>query len=99
MPIISQIICDGCKAVKKEANHWYTLVISDTQEASLRPMAKSRAELFHADVAGVQYLCGRRCVSEALDRWMDGLTTREDSGVGGPAKCTYPAMPSARSVT
>jgi hypothetical protein len=75
MPIISQIICDGCRAVKKETNHWYTLVIRDKQEACPRPMAMTPVDLFQEDVAGVQYLCGRRCVSEALDRWMDGLTS------------------------
>ena len=74
MPIISQIICDGCQAVKKQANHWYTLVIEENQQASLRPMAMSPVELLKTDAGGIQYLCGRRCVAEALDRWMDHLT-------------------------
>ena len=74
MPLISQIICDGCQAVKKQTNHWYTLVIKDNEQACLRPMAASPAELFKADAVGIQYLCGRRCVAEALDRWMDRLT-------------------------
>ena len=74
MPIISQIICDGCQAVKKQTNHWYTLVINDKQEACLRPMAVSTVDLLKTDAAGLQYLCGRRCVVEALDRWMDSLT-------------------------
>jgi hypothetical protein len=74
MPIISQIICDGCQAVKKQANHWYTLVIEENQQVVLRPMAMSPVELLKTDAAGIQYLCGRRCVAEALDRWMDRLT-------------------------
>jgi hypothetical protein len=86
MPIISQILCDGCQAVKKQTNHWYTLVITDKQEACLRPMAMSPVDLFQADVAGVQYLCGRRCVSQALDRWMDGLTSVQF--VDGPSTGT-----------
>jgi hypothetical protein len=76
MPIISRIICDGCQAVKKETNHWYTLVINDKHEACLRSMAMSPVDLFTADASGVQYLCGRRCALEALDRWMDHLTAR-----------------------
>jgi hypothetical protein len=80
MPIISQIICDGCQAVKKQTNHWYTLVFNDKHEACLRPMGMSPAELFQADATGVRYLCGRRCVSESLDRWMDGLTALQDGG-------------------
>jgi hypothetical protein len=87
MPIISQILCDGCQAVKKQTNHWYTLFINDKHEACLRPMAMTPVELCQADVAGVQYLCGRRCVSEALDRWMDGLMAVQDSRSGGIAKC------------
>jgi hypothetical protein len=39
MPIISQIICDGCQAVKKQTNHWYTLVFTEEHQACLRPMA------------------------------------------------------------
>jgi hypothetical protein len=89
MPIISQILCDGCQAVKKQTNHWYTLVISDGHEACLRPMAMTPIELFQADAHGVQYFCGRRCVSEALDRWMDGLTALSgtDSRGGSIVKC------------
>jgi hypothetical protein len=75
MPIVSQIVCDGCQTVKKQTNHWYTLIINNKQEACLRPMARSLIEQLRADAAGVQYFCGRRCVNEALDRWMDDLTT------------------------
>ena len=74
MPIISQIICDGCQAVKKQTNHWYTLVINEDHEACIRPMAMTPIDLLKADAAGVQYLCGRRCVIGALDQWMDHLT-------------------------
>ncbi len=34
MPIISQIICDGCQAVKKETNHWYTLVLNQEHQTA-----------------------------------------------------------------
>jgi len=75
MPIVSQIVCDGCQAVKKETNHWYTLVIGDGHEACLRPMACTPSSLLQVKAPGaVQYLCGRLCAIEALDRWMDGVT-------------------------
>ena len=79
--------------MKKQTNHWYTLVISEQHEACLRPMAMSPAELFQAGAAGVQYLCGRRCVSEALDRWMDGLTSLQviDGRPNGAAKGDMPS--------
>jgi hypothetical protein len=73
---MSQIVCDGCQAVKKETNHWYTLVVGhDDHEACLRPMGFTPSALLQAGApAGVQYLCGRLCAIAALDRWMDGVT-------------------------
>ncbi|HKN86973.1 MAG TPA: hypothetical protein VJV04_08955 [Nitrospiraceae bacterium] len=70
MPMISQIICDRCGTVKKETNHWYTLVITD-EGAFIRTMALTRpgfAEIGSAQP--MQYLCGRLCAIEALDQWM-----------------------------
>jgi len=66
MPIISQIICDGCQAVKKQTNHWYTLVFNQEHQACLRPMEMTPAHLTESDARGIQYFCGRRCVGEAL---------------------------------
>lgn len=75
MPIMSQIVCDGCQAVKKETNHWYTLVIGHDHEACIRPMSFTPAALLQAGApAGVQYLCGRLCAVAALDRWMESAT-------------------------
>jgi hypothetical protein len=72
---MSQIVCDGCQAVKKETNHWYTLVVGHDHEACLRPMGFTPSALLQAGApAGVQYLCGRLCAIEALDRWMDAVT-------------------------
>lgn len=70
MPLISQIICDRCQAVKKETNHWYTLVITD-EGAFIRTMAMTRPGLLEAgSTQPMQYLCGRLCAIEALDQWM-----------------------------
>jgi hypothetical protein len=70
MPMISQIICDRCLAVKRETNHWYTLVVTD-EGAFIRPMASTRPCLSDADATQpMQYLCGRLCAIEALDHWM-----------------------------
>lgn len=74
MPIISQIICDGCQAVKKETNHWYTLVIDNDHQACLRPMALTPSNLLKPGGHGVQFLCGRLCAIGALDAWMDTMT-------------------------
>jgi hypothetical protein len=70
MPMISQVICDRCLAVKKETNHWYTLVVTD-DGAFIRPMALTRPGFSEAgSMQPMQYLCGRLCAIEALDHWM-----------------------------
>ncbi len=71
MPVVMQTVCDGCGMVKKEANHWYILEFIGTSEAKVRPMGPSPASV---DAQGLKYLCGRRCVAESLDRWMDRLS-------------------------
>ncbi len=71
MPVLLQTVCDGCGRVKKEANHWYTLECIGTSEAKVRPMGSSPTPM---DAQGFKYLCGRRCIAESLDRWMDGLS-------------------------
>jgi len=84
MPIVSAIVCDRCLAVKKETNHWYTLVVGKDDAAELRPMAAMPPNALQHSAAGVvQYLCGRLCAIEALDGWMDQVSlahgTRNDS--------------------
>jgi hypothetical protein len=45
MPVLIQTVCDGCGAVKKEANHWYTLEVVGTSEAKIQPMGPCPATL------------------------------------------------------
>ena len=71
MPVVIQTVCDGCGVVKKEANHWYLLEFVGMSEAKVRPMGLSPAAVNAQDV---KYLCGRRCVAQSLDRWMDRLS-------------------------
>jgi hypothetical protein len=71
MPIVMQIVCDGCGTVKKEANHWYIVEYTDHAEAKVRPMAHSPID---CEAKDLKYYCGRRCVAESLDRWMDRLS-------------------------
>jgi hypothetical protein len=74
MPIVSQIICDRCQAVKKETNHWYTLVVTD-RDVCIRPIASTPPGLsVPGAVPAIQYLCGRLCAVEALGNWMESLS-------------------------
>ena len=98
MPIISQIICDGCQAVKKETNHWYTLVLNQEHQACLRPMAMTPSHLIESDARGMQFFCGRRCVGEALDRWMDSLTALPSQSLQSKAHGLVSRMPSDPAV-
>ena len=75
MPIITQMLCDGCKAVKKETNHWYTLVVDEHQVACLRPMSHTPPSLLQLGASHVSYFCGRHCAIEGITQWMDKLVT------------------------
>lgn len=70
MPVVIQTICDGCGMVKKEANHWYTVEFTGTSEVKVRPMGPSPTSL---DAQNLKNMCGRRCIAESLDRWMDQI--------------------------
>ena len=94
MPIISQIICDGCQAVKKQTNHWYTLVFTEEHQACLRPMAVTPLHQVGSDVMGLHYFCGRRCVHEALEHWMDSLTALPVQSVQSKAHGLVSRIPS-----
>ena len=62
--------CDGCKAVKKETNHWWIVSVS-TEVLSLMP--------WNEDVAaqeGIYHLCGGECVSKFLSARMEDVRTQ-----------------------
>jgi hypothetical protein len=72
MPIIAQTLCDGCQVVKKQTNHWYTLVVDDqAYEACLRPMSHTPPALTQLGTSRFLYFCGRHCAIEAIAQWMD----------------------------
>jgi predicted Fe-S protein YdhL (DUF1289 family) len=66
MPIITRIVCDGCQAVKGEVNHWFAITVG-MQGAYIQPLEAALRE--HG--LERQYFCGRLCLLEALNRWMD----------------------------
>jgi hypothetical protein len=71
MPIITQVICDGCGAVKREVNHWYALTTND-HNANLEPLDIALQNTSTPPMTGNQKIfCGRLCVMEALGHWME----------------------------
>lgn len=68
---ISKPKCDNCGTLKKQTNHWYMLWTTATDFKLTRwndqidPFEK---EPFH--------LCGRQCVNEAIERWIEGRPIR-----------------------
>jgi len=72
MPLISQIVCDNCQAVKKETNHWYTLG-PDLHGVFVRPLEHANRDS-SCSGQSLQYFCGRFCLLEALRKWMDGMS-------------------------
>jgi hypothetical protein len=88
MPIITQTLCDGCRAVKKETNHWYTVQFEENaHQATLRPMAHTAAPLMQAGRADLLYFCGGLCATEAISQWMDAQGRHEEALLCAPALC------------
>ena len=59
MPIITQIICDGCGAVKQEVNHWYAITVTG-ESALLKPLDRLSENQCIAEATGDQQVfCGR----------------------------------------
>lgn len=79
VPISTQILCDGCQEKKKETNHWYTLTIrqqtAEVARLTLQPDGRPNAERDGLQ----QYYCGRYCVLEAMNKWMDTLNGQPSS--------------------
>ena len=80
MPIITQIVCDRCQAVKRDVNHWYTLTTS-AEGVQLQPLNLTLQGGTKA-VSGLekQYLCGSLCALEAVSHWMDKLHSLDEEG-------------------
>jgi hypothetical protein len=74
MPIRTQIVCDGCQDKKQDTNHWYTLTIrKHAAEVALLALKPDGRPYVEGD--GLQqYYCGRYCLHEAINKWMDDLT-------------------------
>jgi hypothetical protein len=74
MPIVAHIVCDGCQAVKKETNHWYS-VSRENNSLCIKPLSlpPDWATKTLPDLS-IEYYCGRFCAVEALTRWMNKLS-------------------------
>ena len=75
MPIVAQIVCDNCHAVKKATNHWY-VISHENNSFSLKPLALALPANWATKQfpdSSLQYFCGRFCAVEALTGWMTKL--------------------------
>jgi hypothetical protein len=80
MPLVAQIICDGCLTVKNDTHHWFQV---DLQNNSLciRPLELSQDWVANSlPNSSVQYFCGRFCALESLTRWIDRLSRQDSAG-------------------
>jgi hypothetical protein len=63
----TQIVCDECGAVKKEANHWWQAQID-----RLVVLAPIELALIPADGAVNLDLCSESCVQKTVSKYMRG---------------------------
>ena len=95
MPIVAQIVCDNCHAVKKATNHWYVISL-ENDSFCLKPLALALPANWATKQfpdSSLQYFCGRFCAVEALTAWMTKLYKDEtelspenekDASIGRP---------------
>ncbi len=73
MPIVAEIVCDNCQAVKKHTNHCYAVSLENNSFCfKLLGLTADWATKSFTD-SSLQYFCGRFCAVEALTRWMNNL--------------------------
>ena len=85
MAIIRQYKCDGCGAEKREANHWWAMVVAGGE---LRLTTLERFEsAFMARQDPWKYaaiiLCGQSCVSKTVSAFMGAQVRASDSQADG----------------
>jgi hypothetical protein len=79
MPLVTQILCDGCKIAKKETNHWYAVTLHQ-RSIEVGPLTFKPDGRPYAERDGLQqYYCGRYCILEAMNKWMDAIPNQPSS--------------------
>jgi hypothetical protein len=74
MPLVTHIVCDGCRTTKKDTTQWYTMTRRQ-ETAEVSPLHFRADGRPYAERDGLQqYFCGRYCLIAALTKWMDELT-------------------------
>ena len=68
MPKVEQIICDGCRAVKRESNRWWQVLLYEDHLA-LMPLGVPGP--WSGKPLSTCYFCGRGCVAEAVGKYLE----------------------------
>ena len=68
MTRLATYTCDECKAVKKEANHWW-LVAQSQDDGQPALVIRPHIENSSWEGAGLDF-CGIECASRFISRWM-----------------------------
>lgn len=79
MPIIKQYKCDGCGALKKEANRWWVLRVANTETILMTIERGEQISIAEGDLI----LCGQDCVSKKNSEWMGGKVRATGSQADG----------------
>lgn len=67
--------CDGCNAIKKDANHWWDVLVI-TERSGLGDRLNIMA---HCDPAppNTQQMCGIECAQKFIAQWMAKVASGE----------------------
>jgi hypothetical protein len=73
MPIVTQVVCGGCGAVRRQTNHWFVVAIVE-QSLLVRPLDVALAQRgVDPSPGSEEYYCGQQCALGAVGQWMQDL--------------------------
>ncbi len=86
MPIVAQIVCDNCEAVKKDTDPWYAISFENNSfclktlalpaDWATKNFPESSIQYSYDRFRAVEALnfCGHFCAVEALTQWVNKLS-------------------------
>jgi endogenous inhibitor of DNA gyrase (YacG/DUF329 family) len=68
--IVSQVVCDRCGTVKKDANHWFASSTPTVQAGGIVLYPIESAPVNPPPSITIRHLCSERCVLGDVADWM-----------------------------
>ena len=67
MAVVNQYVCDECKAIKRQSNHWF---VADPRTTDL-VIAGLSPNFSYGE--GIKHLCSESCLLKVVSKWAANL--------------------------